>query len=444
MVFSSSEKNTCSHVMGNKSASSSAKTSNTNIYLIGKFPGNSSLRTMHDPLLHSISFRSKNLNITDIIPQKGYMMYIEGEYNKIHHCGMYNSKGKLKQVKCFDNAKDLKIKKVCQNWTETNGLFWITVDSKIYYTPFYLSQLSKNLHYPINELSKCRISDIHINGDNVYALRNNSDYLFIIIQRWTKQITINLPNDLFKLIILFYGANYVYKSSFHSPNYDTTRTSNYYKRSADAKPYFIYQDKSWIIMPQFKHKSIIQIASGVNHCLFLDSNGTVYECGDNLYGQIHDTLTKRNMNEPILINKGMKIKSIACGLNHSLAIDAEFSNVYSWGCNKDGQCGVSLKKDKNGLFFLNASFQIIKHFEKYDCDVIECGGYHSFVQTEDNMYFLFGNNKYNQCSLKKDKYEKQMFPLCVNQVIDEIKGDNKLKKISLGKYSAIIFMEGHQ
>ncbi len=86
----------------------------------------------------------------------------------------------------------------------------------------------------------------------------------------------------------------------------------------------------------------------------------------------------------------IKIKDIACGWYHNLAIDYN-GNVYSWGHNGAGQCG----RDNNDSFLIDS-------LKEHTIIKIKCGVQHSYAMSDNNEHFLFGHNKYNQCTLTDD------------------------------------------
>eukprot|EP00486_Rosalina_sp_Unknown_P014397 CAMPEP_0201596100 /NCGR_PEP_ID=MMETSP0190_2-20130828/192890_1 /ASSEMBLY_ACC=CAM_ASM_000263 /TAXON_ID=37353 /ORGANISM="Rosalina sp." /LENGTH=184 /DNA_ID=CAMNT_0048056325 /DNA_START=1194 /DNA_END=1745 /DNA_ORIENTATION=- len=119
------------------------------------------------------------------------------------------------------------------------------------------------------------------------------------------------------------------------------------------------------------NNKIIKIATGSEHTLFLEDNGTVWCCGDNAFGQLgigfgdedeeedEDEDDIESVSTPTTINSNadddvsaiytpqkiewfiincIKIVDIECGLYHNLAMDEE-GRIYSWGHAKRGQCG---------------------------------------------------------------------------------------------------------
>ncbi|KAI8342124.1 regulator of chromosome condensation 1/beta-lactamase-inhibitor protein II [Chlamydoabsidia padenii] len=104
-------------------------------------------------------------------------------------------------------------------------------------------------------------------------------------------------------------------------------------------------------------QTIVDVACGSDFSLVLNDKGQVYAFGSQEYGQLGNgkdgqyiksagQTSTDPQSEPLLI-KGLeerKIKSIACGANHSIALDDE-GYVYSWGFGGLGRLGHSEQKD---------------------------------------------------------------------------------------------------
>ncbi|BHF67257.1 Probable E3 ubiquitin-protein ligase herc4 [Sparganum proliferum] len=104
----------------------------------------------------------------------------------------------------------------------------------------------------------------------------------------------------------------------------------------------------WV--PPLPESKVTKVACGYKHTLLLTSEGFVYSCGSNDFGQLG---YERKTNSFARISGIQhKIRDITCGAYHSGAI-TQNGKVYMWGCNTNGQLGRS--SEDNGVALLNFS-----------------------------------------------------------------------------------------
>ncbi|MBI1912648.1 MAG: RCC1 repeat-containing protein, partial [Deltaproteobacteria bacterium] len=82
---------------------------------------------------------------------------------------------------------------------------------------------------------------------------------------------------------------------------------------------------------------VIDVAAGVLHSLFLISDGTVWACGGNRYGQLGNG-TLNDSSVPVRVVGLSNVVAIASGPEHSLAVEND-GTVWAWGENNTGQLG---------------------------------------------------------------------------------------------------------
>jgi RCC1 and BTB domain-containing protein len=175
------------------------------------------------------------------------------------------------------------------------------------------------------------------------------------------------------------------------------------------------------------YEKVVQISCGCNHSLLLTKSGDLYGFGHNRYGEI-GCGNNKNQWEPIKINiiNEEKIISIACGGQHSLAL-TDTGKVYSWGFNKTGQLGI-------GNTFYNKENIPMKINLSEDLKIksISCGIAHSLLLTTDGDIYAFGCNKF--CLLGNETQFCQSNPIKINdsQKFKEIACHN-MKNISVAK-----------
>jgi alpha-tubulin suppressor-like RCC1 family protein len=161
---------------------------------------------------------------------------------------------------------------------------------------------------------------------------------------------------------------------------------------------------------KLKEENIIDVCCGDWHSMALTSSGQLFAWGDNKYGQIgHD---KDEIRKPVPVRlmgfNDEKIKSIACGSMHSMAL-TEKGDVYSWGFNKYGQLGIGNTKNQNHPIRIDIKTQDFASIEKIE--MISCGQKHSFLLANNGNIFTFGKNYLKIVGSNKN----QKTPILINQ-----------------------------
>ena len=171
----------------------------------------------------------------------------------------------------------------------------------------------------------------------------------------------------------------------------------------------------FIQIPKLKDKEFIMCASGEFHSLALSKNNEIFGWGSIEFGKLsvksnfsYGKNKKKFILEPENIFKEFsyfqtgKIKSIACGVNHSSFVN-NYGDCFTWGSALSGKLGITKEK-------------IILRIEKYDGNEIGDNYYIRFplkIQFETNksnislifliIKFLFKSITYNKfnCILSK-------------------------------------------
>lgn len=91
---------------------------------------------------------------------------------------------------------------------------------------------------------------------------------------------------------------------------------------------------------QLRHRPVVAVTAGENHCLALTIGGNVYSWGDNAHGQLgHGDTVGRLRPEQVKALRLLGAKAVAAGKNHSLVISQK-GLLLTFGANSHGQCGL--------------------------------------------------------------------------------------------------------
>ncbi len=165
-----------------------------------------------------------------------------------------------------------------------------------------------------------------------------------------------------------------------------------------------------------KGKQLKQIAPGGHHILFLDTNGKVYSCGNNYFGQIGDgTNDTRKYIKGIGSYgalRGKHIIAIASGEDHCLALD-NHGRVYSWGKNYNGQLGNGTTTHKYYPELISG--RGILYGKKIIA--IKCGKQYSLALDENGFIYVWGQNNYGQVKAGITSYSITSPILITNTVL---------------------------
>ena len=146
-------------------------------------------------------------------------------------------------------------------------------------------------------------------------------------------------------------------------------------------------------------KKAINIACGYSHSIVLFSDGTVYGCGRNIYGQLGTTTNnKTNKANPNLtpmsnMPRDKKAINIACGNVHSIVL-FDYGTVYGCGYNYYGQLGTTTN---NTTLNPNPTLTPMSNMPARKKTInIACGAVHSIVLFDDGTVYGCGYNYYGQ------------------------------------------------
>ncbi|EGG14150.1 ankyrin repeat-containing protein [Cavenderia fasciculata] len=176
---------------------------------------------------------------------------------------------------------------------------------------------------------------------------------------------------------------------------------------------------------ELKNKQITQIACGKDHSLALDEIGCVYAWGNGAGGRLG--LNKTDVvSLPTMVAHfpdQVKVVGIACGQDHSMAV-CQDGRVFSWGQAGFGKLGYS-----NPMGFQSTPRRV----ESIPaCKQVSCGNWHSLTLTNGGDVYAFGSNREGRCGRELTTVESPP-----NRVIFD--ANIKIKKIGAGlNFNAVL------
>jgi len=151
---------------------------------------------------------------------------------------------------------------------------------------------------------------------------------------------------------------------------------------------------------------IKSLASGNNHVLALDVQGRVHAWGTGEQNQLGRRILEGKLRFNCLTPARLglsKIKQIACGAFHNFAIN-EKGLVYSWGLNNFGQAGISDGAGDGDAVVEKPT--IVEGLRQYKIRDIQGGEHHSVACTEDGTLLFWGRCDEGQAGISLDTVPK--------------------------------------
>lgn len=142
--------------------------------------------------------------------------------------------------------------------------------------------------------------------------------------------------------------------------------------------------------PSSVASSAASVAFGEHHSLLLGSNGTVMSAGTGAYGELFSEPVV-SASSPSRVSKD--IVSYSAGADHAAAVDND-GRLYTWGSNDRGQLGLgdtSSRSKPTQVKFSNYAVQVW------------CGNKVTFVLTDNNDIYAFGDNSGNMLGIDSRK-----------------------------------------
>ena len=143
-------------------------------------------------------------------------------------------------------------------------------------------------------------------------------------------------------------------------------------------------------------QNIVHASCGELHTVLVNAKGLLFSFGNNEKGQLGMSVKDFAKSYIPRHVKGIPMHvmmvKVACGRNHTIALSSA-GDVYCWGANEYGQCGIAVKSDKP------ITPQRLEFFFGFPIYKIAAGGNHSVALTISGTLFAWGKNGYGQLGL---------------------------------------------
>ncbi|XP_034212328.1 ultraviolet-B receptor UVR8 isoform X5 [Prunus dulcis] len=138
---------------------------------------------------------------------------------------------------------------------------------------------------------------------------------------------------------------------------------------------------------------IVSVTCGADHTIaYSDSRTQAYSWGWGDFGRLgHGNSSDLFTPQPIKALYGLRIRQIACGDSHCLAVTME-GEVQSWGRNQNGQLGLGTTED-------SLVPQKIQAFQGISVKMVAAGAEHTAAVTEDGSLYGWGWGRYGNLGL---------------------------------------------
>ena len=249
-------------------------------------------------------------------------------------------------------------------------------------------------------------NEIYAIGDNTHGSLGINE----VEQSITTFTKLEIPkidaqlNKLYTIDIMSHGMNSAHsfivvrnietnKQLFYAFGNNTHQQQGYESKNARNKT-TLFPLKVPALNQLFDNIEIVQITTGSNHSLFLDSNGNVYSCGSNDYGQCGFEMGTHLFSdcvEPQRVPLLYDIIKVSSGDEFNLCLNIN-GRVWGFGSNIYHQLGLGPEygdTDKVKTAIINPYLKNIKF--------IDCGYDFSLCIDEDGKAFTFGRNTMGEC-----------------------------------------------
>lgn len=159
-------------------------------------------------------------------------------------------------------------------------------------------------------------------------------------------------------------------------------------------------------------KKIKQLATGTNHVLALDDKGKIWAWGDGAQNQLGRKVFEREILQSLrpvgvgnLPVRGARPVKVACGSYHSFALDGQ-GRVYAWGLNQYGQTGHRIDPaDEETKMQLKP--RLVESLTDFKIRDLAGGEHHSVACTEAGGLLTWGRVDGHLLGLDEDAFTEE-------------------------------------
>ncbi|KAL9033768.1 MAG: hypothetical protein Q9214_007352 [Letrouitia sp. 1 TL-2023] len=152
-----------------------------------------------------------------------------------------------------------------------------------------------------------------------------------------------------------------------------------------------YVQETPVLLPNLTN--ICDIVSGANHALALNTKGVVYAWGCGQQCQLGFRMLSRKQVENLDPNplrlRGKNVRLIACGADHSFAIDGK-EQVWSWGVNTFGATGFRKGAGGDNAYVVAPTVVTSLKLQNDRITQISGGRQHTLAVTESGKCLVWG------------------------------------------------------
>lgn len=172
-------------------------------------------------------------------------------------------------------------------------------------------------------------------------------------------------------------------------------------------------------------QKVFMAVGGWDFSMAISETSEIFSWGSNAFGQLGDPSLPSKCLAPTKVCGGKMFTQVDAGLRHVVAL-SETGDVYCWGHSKKGQCAVEGDKpplkvtSPTKVEFPDSTVRVVS---------VYAGSYHSVALTDQGQVFVWGCNKYGQCTQDPQVTSQVNTPYRVNQ---DLFGGQKVKVIRSG------------